>query len=500
MQFALPLDYYAQDNDYTFTLLSNDVANQPLGSYRRSSFRGVLPGVMDFRPKLGYARKRGLEDGDEDGDGPVNEWRVTLHKAIIHNYQENSPVVRVIADDGSLLQSLHLPLAHYANWNQVLRTTYDALQIRPVTVVKNVERSFREQLVWDFQWSNSNNKQVVFTKIWDTVHERTLESHQHYMQKLYEDDATVGDILAALVNNTEVLSYDFSDRVHGLRNIDDATAPPGKFSTVKNSKGLHINPYGYYLANNHFSFRGYNYSPLYAANLRHLLCLSSDMGVMLGLHERSNYTLVSATLTRTPETGDFVIRLHSTASRINWTQASMGQRYASTIPKHSSVQSNALMCSVQTEKKTITMHTDENIRILITNKEGNMLAAISNGDVIPFGDFFSDSHFEDGLQSEIATLQLPNVRFRSRTQGTSSNNANMQHMVHPIIPLPTRKKVIEFYPKPKRHERKLERQELKELDVFVRNGADWNKEVRFHTGSNAFVFTFSKGGVDWYNG
>lgn len=126
-------------------------------------------------------------------------------------------------------------------------------------------------------------------------HSTREKSHQHYMQKLYEEDATVGDILAALVNNTEVLSYGFSDRVHGLRNIADTTGPPGKFSTVKNSKGLRINPYGYYLANNHFSFCGYNYSPLYAAHLRHLLCLSSDMGVMLGLYERSNYTLVSAT-------------------------------------------------------------------------------------------------------------------------------------------------------------------------------------------------------------
>ena len=134
MQLALPLDFYAQDNDYTFTLLSNDVANKPLGSYRPSSFKGVLPGVMDFRPKLSYLQKRGLEDRDEDGDGPVNEWRVTLHKAIIHNYQGNSPIVRVVAND----------------WNQVLRTTYDALQISPVTVLKNTERSFREQLVWDF--------------------------------------------------------------------------------------------------------------------------------------------------------------------------------------------------------------------------------------------------------------------------------------------------------------------------------------------------------------
>lgn len=371
--------------------------------------------LLSFRPKLGYARKRGLEDRDEEGGGPANEWRVTLHKALIQNYQENSPVVKAVADDGSLLHSLHLPLAHYTNWNQVLRTTYDVLQKNPITVVKNVEHSFREQLVWDFQWSNKNDKQVVFTKIWDTEHERTLETHQHYIEKLYEDNATVGDILAALVNNREVLSYGFSNRVHGLRDIGDATPPPAKFSTVRNGKGLYIIPYGYYLANNHFSFRGYNYSPLYAAHLRHPLCLSSDMGVMLGLPERRNYTLIDATLARTPATGDFVIRLHSTALRINWRQASMGQRYASTIPRHSSVQSNALRCSVQTKEKTITMHTDENISILITNNEGNLLAAINNGDVMSFEDFFSDSHFEDGLQSEIATLQLPNVQFRSRT-------------------------------------------------------------------------------------
>ena len=174
------------------------------------------------------------------------------------------------------------------------------------------------------------------------VNQRTLETHQYYMQKLYDDDATVGDILATLVNNTEVLRYGFSDRVHGLRDIGDATGPPKKFSTVQNSKGFYVTPYGYYLADNHFSFRGCNHSPLYAENLRHLLCLSSNMGVMLGLHELSNYTLVGATLTRTPETGDFIICLHSKASRINWTQASMGKRYASTIPKRSSLQINAL--------------------------------------------------------------------------------------------------------------------------------------------------------------
>ena len=64
---------------------------------------------------------------------------------------------------------------------------------------------------------------------------------------------------------------------------------------------------------------------------------------------------------------------------------------------------------MQTEEKTITWHTDKNIRIVITNKEGNLLSGKSNGDVIPFGDYFSDVHFEDGLQCEIATLQLPNV-------------------------------------------------------------------------------------------
>lgn len=123
--FALPLNTLAGDSDFTYTALSNDAANNRTGQSIRTSFESRLPGYLNFGNDS--SRKRGREDGDEQS--LESEWRVALHKILINNYPENSPVMKVFRDDNSLVHCEQLPLGYYPNWNSVLRQTYDLLRI-----------------------------------------------------------------------------------------------------------------------------------------------------------------------------------------------------------------------------------------------------------------------------------------------------------------------------------------------------------------------------------
>ena len=128
-----------------------------------------------------------------------------------------------------------------------------------------------------------------------------------------------------------------------------------------------------------------------------------------------------------------------------------------------------------------------------------MLNTIRNGSTITFDQSFSELPFYSGLESTLFCVGLTKVSFESTRQGKSRRDIVMQNVLHSFIPINKDSKDIKLYPKPKRHERRLQRQVLTHIDLFVRNAADWNKEPQFYTGANAFVFTFLKNGIDWYD-
>ena len=157
--FALPLNTLAGDGDFTYTALSNDAANSRTGQSIRTSFKSKLPGYLNFGNES--SRKRGREDGDEQS--LESEWRVALHKILINNHPEISPVMKVFRDDNSLVHCEQLPLGYYPNWNSVLRQTYHLLH-------NNIERmqvpvcsiSFPEQYLFDYTSGNSKIVQKAF--------------------------------------------------------------------------------------------------------------------------------------------------------------------------------------------------------------------------------------------------------------------------------------------------------------------------------------------------
>ena len=81
-----------------------------------------------------------------------------------------------------------------------------------------------------------------------------------------------------------------------------------------------------------------------------------------------------------------------------------------------------------------------------------MLNTIRNGSIITFDQFFTEVPFYSGLESTLFCVGLNNVSFESTRQGKSSRDIVMQNVLHSFIPINKDSKVIEFYPKPKRHE------------------------------------------------
>ena len=129
LPYALPLDYYAGDNDFSYTLLSNDKGNHVEGGeFSRSSFRSFLPGIMDFG--------KTSHTGDKEGgySRTDEKWTVALHKAIMLNYQQNAPRIIIRTPDGRIEVSRDLPKGHYPNWNSVYRACFNEARKNPVVV------------------------------------------------------------------------------------------------------------------------------------------------------------------------------------------------------------------------------------------------------------------------------------------------------------------------------------------------------------------------------
>ena len=194
---------------------------------------------------------------------------------------------------------------------------------------------------------------------------------------------------------------------------------------------------------------------------------------------------------------DFLFTFSSPLGFIEWKPQLTLKRYASELP---TIPKNLLYWSISADvstKRIITIIPDDK-EVCIVNGQGQVLNAIRNGSIITFDQFFTEVPFYSGLESTLFCVGL-NMSFESTRQGKSSRDILMQNVLPSFTPINKDSKVIEFYPKPKRHERRLQRQVLTHIDLFVRDAADWNKEPQFYTGANAFVFTFSKNGIDWYD-
>ena len=86
--FALPLNTLAED-DFTYTALSDNAANNRTEQSMHMRFESKLPGYLNCGNEC--SRKRGQEDGDEQS--LESKWCIALHKILINNYPENSSVM-----------------------------------------------------------------------------------------------------------------------------------------------------------------------------------------------------------------------------------------------------------------------------------------------------------------------------------------------------------------------------------------------------------------------
>lgn len=262
--FALPLNTLAGDDDFTYTALSNDASNTRTGNSIRTSFQSKLPGYLNFA----NTKKRGREDGDEENLS--EEWRVTLHKALINNFPENAPVVKVLQDNGQLVYSKKLPAGYSPNLNAVLRQTYDTLQENLVHIqVPQYTQVFREQYIFHYTWKGSVKKEVAFLRQFDDANNRTLDTHQEYIHALFSADARVQQVLdvlvGSMVNNTTV--YSFADKKATLRERYEAYRIIG--STFPTTSG-----YGYYKKSGVYYLKPYNHNLLYHHDYKNRFCFS----------------------------------------------------------------------------------------------------------------------------------------------------------------------------------------------------------------------------------
>ena len=293
----MPLNTLAGDDDFTYTALSNDASNTRTGNSIRTSFQSKLPGYLNFA----NTKKRGREDGDEENLS--EEWRVALHKALINNFPENAPVVKVLQDDGKLAYSKKLPAGYYPNLNAVLRQTYDTLQENLVHIqVPQYTQVFREQYVFQYNWAGNTKKEVAFLHQFDDANNRSLDTHQEYIHVLFNADARVQQVLDMLVdsmvNNTTV--YCFKDKKATLRERYDAYFI--KVSTFPTTSG-----YGYYKRSGVYYLKPYNHNLLYHHDYKNRFCFSEAMAIMLGLHDNKNYSLINGASVSKQSDGVYVV-------------------------------------------------------------------------------------------------------------------------------------------------------------------------------------------------
>lgn len=485
--FALPLNTLAGDDDFTYTALSNDASNTRTGKGIRTSFQTKLPGYLNFT----NTQKRGREDGDEENLS--EEWRVTLHKALINNFPENAPVLKVLQDDGKLVYSKKLPAGYYPNRNAVLRQVYDTLQENLVHIqVPQYTQQFREQYVFQYTSAGSVNKETAFLRQFDDANNRTLDTDKHYMYTLFTADASVQQVLDILVgtmiNGTTI--YSFTDKKATLRERYDA-------HLTEDSMHPTTTGYGYFKRNRVYHLKPYNNNLLYHDDYKNRFCFSEAMAIMLGLHDSKTYSLINGATVNKQSDSVYVVDFPNQYSQLTWTSHALQEKYASVLHKVVNKSVAALKLQIDPVLKRVTVKTEQNIRIILTNKKDTLLNSFVDGDQMSFTDFFADTLYRDYMQSEAMRVNTPNLEFLNRIQG---NGDNLDTLLHPLIPVPMEKRVVAFYPKPERHERKLtKKRHVEQLEVTLRDA--WNSDLEpvLYTGSNVFVLTFYRGrGIDWY--
>ena len=485
--YALPLDYYAGDNDFSYTLLSNDKGNHVEGGeFSRSSFRSFLPGIMDFG--------RTSHTGDEEGEYSRTDekWTVALHKAIMLNYQQNAPRIMIRTPDGRIEVSRDLPKGHYPNWNSVYRACYNEARKNPVVVNFKRPRIFREQSIHN-EWGLQTRAWIRPVDVGAEGRFVFLEDEQSVIQNLEVRDATVKQVLDTLVKYHSLkealfpgvsrVFRDFrsnaSQRLHHLDQVS--------FGLMKTEMGR-------------YRYKPRNYKTHYGSASDQFMTwiVSEDLGILLGLHHLFSTCVIHKCTLERNANRDFLFTFSSPLGFIEWKPQLTLKRYASELP---TIPKNLLYWSIFADVSTKTIITiiPDDREVCIVNEQGQVLNTIRNQSIITFDQFFTEVPFYSGLESTLFCVGLNNVSFESTRQGKSSRDIVMQNVLHSFIPINKDSKVIEFYPKPKRHERRLQRQVLTHIDLFVRDAADWNKEPQFYTGANAFVFTFSKNGIDWYD-
>lgn len=485
--FALPLNTLAGDDDFTYTALSNDASNTRTGNSIRTSFQSKLPGYLNFA----NTKKRGREDRDEENLS--EEWRVTLHKALINNFPENAPVVKVLQDNGQLVYSKKLPAGYYPNLNAVLRQTYDTLQENLVHIqVPQYTQVFREQYIFHYTWKGSVKKEVAFLRQFDDANNRTLDTHQEYIHALFSADARVQQVLdvlvGSMVNNTTV--YSFADKKATLRERYEAYRIIG--STFPTTSG-----YGYYKKSGVYYLKPYNHNLLYHHDYKNRFCFSEAMAIMLGLHDSKNYNLINGTTVSKQSDGVYVVNFQNQHSQLTWTSHALQEKYASVLQHVVKRPVAALKLQIDPALKTVRVKTEKNIRIILVNKKDTLLNTFVDGDQISFTDFFADTLYRDHMQSEAMRVNTPNLEFLNRIQGTGDN---LNTLLHPLIPVPMEERVVAFYPKPEKYERKLtKKRHVDQLEVTLRDAWNSGLEPVLYTGANVFVLTFYRGrGIDWY--
>lgn len=145
----------------------------------------------------------------------------------------------------------------------------------------------------------------------------------------------------------------------------------------------------------------------------------------------------------------------------------------------------ALKLQIDPVLKTVTLKTEENLRLMLTNKKDTLLSTLVDRDQMSFTDFFADTLYGDHVQSEAMRVNTPNLEFLNRIQG---NGDNLNTLLHPLIPVPMEERVITFYPRLERHERKLaKKQHVDQLEVTLRDA--WNSDLEpiLYTGANVSV-------------
>lgn len=218
---------------------------------------------------------------------------------------------------------------------------------------------------------------------------------------------------------------------------------------------------------------------------------------MLGLHDSKNYNLINGTTVSKQSDGVYVVNFQNQHSQLTWTSHALQEKYASVLQHVVKRPVAALKLQIDPALKTVRVKTEKNIRIILVNKKDTLLNTFVDGDQISFTDFFADTLYRDHMQSEAMRVNTPNLEFLNRIQGTGDN---LNTLLHPLIPVPMEERVVAFYPKPEKHERKLtKKRHVDQLEVTLRDAWNSGLEPVLYTGANVFVLTFYRGrGIDWY--